>query len=195
MENLNKIIANNLATLRKKSNLTQMQLAEKINYSDKAISKWEKGDSLPSINVLMQLAEFYGVKIDDIVYEKKLVIPKKKNKREQTLLGLLLFFSVWLVATVCFVVLKFIPTISREWLSFIVAIPVSFLVLTIYLSILKSPIFTSFFASIFVWTTILTINLFLISYQVWIIYLIGCPLQLIIILGTILNCIRHRVKE
>lgn len=195
MENLNKIIANNLATLRKKSNLTQMQLAEKINYSDKAISKWEKGDSLPSINVLMQLAEFYGVKIDDIVYEKKLVIPKKKNKREQTLFGLLLFFSVWLVATVCFVVLKFIPAISREWLSFIVAIPVSFLVLTIYLSILKSPIFTSVFASIFVWTTILTINLFLISYQVWIIYLIGCPLQLIIILGTILNCIRHRVKE
>ena len=195
MENLNKIIANNLATLRKKSNLTQLQLAEKINYSDKAISKWEKGDSLPSINVLMQLAEFYNVKIDDIVYEKKLVIPKKKNKREQTLLGLLLFFSVWLVATVCFVVLKFIPPISREWLSFIVAIPVSFLVLTVYLSILKSPIFTSIFASIFVWTTILTINLFLISYQVWIIYLIGCPLQLIIILGTILNCIRHRVKE
>ncbi len=195
MEDVNKIIATNLATLRKKSNLTQLQLAEKINYSDKAISKWEKGESIPSINILMQLAEFYNVKIDDIVYEKKIVVPKKKKRKEQVLLGLLFFASVWFVATICFVTFKFIPAISREWLCFIVAIPVSFLSLTIYMATLKNILFTSIFSSIFVWTTILAISLLINSYQIWFIYLIGCPLQLIIILGSILYYLRHKIKE
>ena len=81
MDNVNSVIAKNLVTLRKKSNLTQLQLAEKLNYSDKAISKWEKGEALPNINVLMALADFYEVKIQDIVYEHKVVEPKKSKNR------------------------------------------------------------------------------------------------------------------
>ncbi len=195
MEDVNKIIANNLAILRKKSNLTQLQLAEKINYSDKAISKWEKGESIPNINVLMQLAEFYNVKIDDIVYEQKVITPKKKKKKEHIFWGLIFFFSVWLIATICFVVFKFIPSITREWLTFVFATPISFLTLTTYLVHLKNMLFASIFSSIFVWTTILAISLLINSYQIWFIYLIGCPLQIIIILGTILYYLRHKVKE
>ena len=195
MEDVNQIIAKNLTILRKKSKLTQMQLAEKINYSDKAISKWEKGESIPSVNVLMQLAEFYNVKIDDIVYEKKSVSPKKNKFWGRTIFALLLFATVWLVATICFVVFKFIPSISREWLSFIVAIPVSFFALSVFSIVLKNTLCTSIFSSFFVWTTILAISLLVNSYQIWIIYLIGCPLQLIIILGAILYYLRHRVKE
>ena len=55
------IIAENITALRKSARLTQAELAEKLNYSDKAISKWERGDSVPDVLVLAELAELYGV--------------------------------------------------------------------------------------------------------------------------------------
>ena len=66
MENINIIIGKNLSNLRKQAKLTQMELAEKFNYSDKSISKWEAGDSMPSIEILNDLAKFYNVSLDYI---------------------------------------------------------------------------------------------------------------------------------
>ena len=57
MENLNKIIAKNISGLRKKSGLTQQQLAEKFNFSDKTISKWELGNAIPTVDVLKDMAD------------------------------------------------------------------------------------------------------------------------------------------
>jgi transcriptional regulator with XRE-family HTH domain len=195
MNELNSAIAKNLTTLRKKSQLTQMQLAEKLNYSDKAVSKWEKGDCIPNVNVLMTLANFYGVKIQDIVYENKSVQPKKNKKTFRIILSGLSGMLVWLIATIVFVVLKYIPSISNEWLAFIVAIPVSFLVLTVFFGIYRWKIASSVMASLFVWTSIMAISLMLQEYKVWIVYIIGIPLQIIIILSTLLDILHHRVKD
>ena len=65
-EKIKKTIASNLVYYRKLSNLKQIYVAEKINYSDKAISKWERGEGLPDIIVLYALAEIYGVTINDL---------------------------------------------------------------------------------------------------------------------------------
>ena len=62
MEELREIIAKNISDLRKKSGLTQIELAEKLNYSDKAVSKWERGDSVPDVGVLKQIADLFGVR-------------------------------------------------------------------------------------------------------------------------------------
>ena len=67
MDKLNFIIAKNLSELRKRNRLTQAELAEKLNYSDKAVSKWEKGESLPGVEVLYKLSKLYGVSLDYIV--------------------------------------------------------------------------------------------------------------------------------
>lgn len=131
MNELNKIIANNLSTLRKKSELTQLQLAEKLNYSDKAVSKWEKGDCVPNVYVIMTLAEFYGVKVQDIVYENKSVAPRKNRKNFRLIISGLSSMLVWFLATVAYVLFTYISGAGREWLAFIIAIPVFFLVLTI----------------------------------------------------------------
>ena len=56
MDNLNYIVSKNLSDLRKRNGLTQAELAEKLNYSDKAVSKWEKGESLPGVEVLYKLS-------------------------------------------------------------------------------------------------------------------------------------------
>ena len=60
-ERLKKNIAKNLSSLRKSAGLTQAELGEKLTYSDKSISKWERGDGLPDLLVLDKLAELYGV--------------------------------------------------------------------------------------------------------------------------------------
>ena len=73
-EEFNKLVGENLAKYRKFNNYTQIALAEKINYSDKAVSKWEKGECLPDVYVLKQLADLYGVTVND------LITPNKKPK-------------------------------------------------------------------------------------------------------------------
>ena len=67
MEDLKKIIARNIVDLRRANNMTQLELAEKLNYTDKAVSKWERGESLPDISVLKTIADLFGVKIDYLV--------------------------------------------------------------------------------------------------------------------------------
>lgn len=69
MEDLKRIIADNIAELRKAVPLTQAELAEKLNYSDKAVSKWERGESIPDVIVLKQIAGIFGVSVDYLLEE------------------------------------------------------------------------------------------------------------------------------
>ena len=75
MEDLKDVIAKNLVELRTNAKLTQLQLAEMLNYSDKAVSKWERGEAIPDIRVLTKIAEIYGVTLDDIVSGENLSAP------------------------------------------------------------------------------------------------------------------------
>ena len=81
MKDLRKIIGDNLSELRKRRGLTQFELAEKFNYTDRAVSKWENGDTLPDVEVLYQLCEFYGVTIDYLTHEENSQFKKKDNPR------------------------------------------------------------------------------------------------------------------
>ena len=122
MENINKIIGKNLLNLRKQHKLTQMELAEKFNYSDKSISKWEAGDSMPSIEILNELAKFYGVTLDYLVTEEhnkilenkqqeKVKVKKPKRYPYQPVVTLLSICAVWIIATTLFVCLYIIPSV------------------------------------------------------------------------------------
>ena len=57
MEELKDIIAHNLVAYRKAAGLTQAEIADKLNYSDKAVSKWERGEGMPDVAVLKTLAD------------------------------------------------------------------------------------------------------------------------------------------
>lgn len=143
----------------------------------------------------MTVADFYGVTLQEIVSENKVVEPKKGKKDIKTMVSLLSWATVWLVATIVFVVLRYISPVERAWLSFIIAIPASFLVCTIFSVVWKWRLPTAIFSSFFVWTSIMAISLILTSSQIWLVYLIGIPLQFIIIFGTVLSYIKHRVKD
>lgn len=183
-DNFNQIVSKNLALYRKLNGLTQLDLAEKLNYSDKAISKWERGESLPDIYVLYNICEIYGITIDDLLSEK--VKPTKSKKiGRRFFIPLLSCCLVWLVATVLFVLIKSIfPFYHRSWLSFIVAIPVTFIVLTVFTSIYRSYIGQFISISALVWTTILSLHLCLTEFfsQISLYYFIGIPLQVGVLL-------------
>lgn len=69
MEDVRGALAANLAELRKEENLTQAEFAARFNYSDKAVSKWERGDSLPDVVMLKTIADLYGLRVDDLLTE------------------------------------------------------------------------------------------------------------------------------
>lgn len=69
MQNLKPIIAKNISNLRQQNNMTQGDLASRLNYSDKAVSKWERAESIPDVAVLKEIADLFSVTLDYLVTE------------------------------------------------------------------------------------------------------------------------------
>ena len=69
-----KILGNFIAELRKENKMTQAELAEKLNVTDKAVSRWESGVGLPDVNTIEPLAEILGVSIAEIVKGRRLSV-------------------------------------------------------------------------------------------------------------------------
>lgn len=180
------IVAKNLVFYRKKNNYTQLQLAEATNYSDKAISKWERGESLPDVFVLKQLADFYGVTLNDLMAEERPVkVPM--SRRTRLIIILITFASIWALATLVFSVLWiFAPAVefsSYYWLAFIYAIPTSFLVSMILSQIWfhETPL-PLLCATVFLWTAGVSLHLSigLVSPNAWMIYVVAGAVQVVI---------------
>lgn len=166
-QNVRSIIASNLTKYRKNLGLTQLELAEKLNYSDKTLSKWERGESIPDIVTLKQLASIFGVSVDVLISEEgtSTEFVRKKDKKPPTrrkiiCVNLLSVALVWLVAVFIFVLLSLIlKDQSKLWLSFIYAIPVSGIVLLVFSCIWGNNIYRFLFTSLIVWTSSLSVHL------------------------------------
>lgn len=201
MEDINKIIGKNLLILRKNAKLTQMELAERFNYSDKTISKWESGESMPSIEILYELAKFYNTTLDALTIEGDILAttenePKPKNKLFPTrlIITLLAVSAVWLCATILFVCFKIIY--ERNYgMFFLWAIPISCVVLLIFNSIWGRSYLLFWILSVLIWSTLMCIHLQLIQYNIWIIYILGIPLQVAVILWAALLKKPHSNKR
>lgn len=183
-------LAKNLIIYRKAHNLTQAELAEKLNYSDKAVSKWERGESVPDLYVLKQLADFYGTKIDTLIGEPKKAKIQSAHSigKKRTVICLCSVGLVWLIATLGFTMINLVlPSITQTWLSFFYALPITFLILLIFTAVWKNVWINTISISLLVWTSILAIFLtltFALSNpptDLWMLFLIGIPAQLLIL--------------
>lgn len=186
MENLNFIIGKNLQILRKKHKLTQMELGEKLNYSDKAVSKWEKGESLPPIDVFYKLSRFYGVSLDYIIGEEKITYPVIESadiRKKYLNITLLSILAVWLVALVLFVLLHIFLK-KYFWIFFAWAVPVSCVVGIVFDAIWNKSKILFWLCSVLVWSLLLCIAIQFLSFNIWEILLIGIPLQIAVILSS-----------
>lgn len=191
MDDINKIIGKNLLILRKNAKLTQMELADRFNYSDKTISKWESGESLPNIEILYELAQFYGTTLDALTQENDIVESTNNSKQKdkmfptKLIITLLAVSAIWLLATVLFVTFKIVYAKNFP-LLFLWAVPISCIVLIIFNSIWGKYYYLFAILSVLIWSTLACVHLQLIQYNIWIIYILGIPLQVAIILWAAL---------
>lgn len=179
-------LAQNLVKYRKLYNLTQVELAEKLNYSDKAVSKWERAEAVPDLYVLKKLADFYGVKIDTLISAPKKDKPTsfKNISKKRAIICLCCTGLVWLISILCFSLLGIIvPSITHSWLAFIYALPITFIILLVLTAVWRKKLTNTIIISFLIWTSILSLFLSLkyllpiVPYNLWMIFLIGIPIQ------------------
>lgn len=190
MDNIKKTIAENLTLLRKKNNLTQTELAKKLNYSDKSVSKWERGDVTPPIDVLKEITVLYGVSLDFLTenHNENLdtLYTSRKNNLNKGIITFLFVTVVWLIATlIYFYNINFETGKKHAWLAFVEAVPASCIILFFFNTIWGKKRRNYYILSLFLWSSITIIYLSLLPQKnFWSIYIIGVPLQIIIVLWS-----------
>ncbi len=192
MNDIKNIVAKNISELRQAAGITQIELAEKLNYTDKAVSKWERGESLPDVSVLVELADLFGVSLDFLVRKehgrgearRELRHKHKYNRGIITCVALLL---VWFIAMFCYVTLSWsLPSAEKSWLCFIYALPVMAVVWLVLNSIWFNSRWNYLIISLLMWSGLLAVHLTCLQFSVnvWQIYLLGIPGQLTLLLWT-----------
>lgn len=200
-EKLKKQIGVNISVYRKRAGLTQAGLAEKLNYSDKAVSKWERGESVPDVLTLAQLAEQFEITVNDLLVdfnqlpgnpgklEKAMTQVSEKALKRKADKNIILALSstlVWFVALLVFVVMSsfdFLDPYSR--LIFFYAVPANAIVLLSLRSAWRDFRWNKVLITLIVWGCIVSIHVSLLAickYNFWKIYLLGIPGQIAIFL-------------
>ena len=77
-----------IAECRKQKKLTQVQLAEKLNITDKAVSKWERGVAMPDSSIMLALCDIIGINVNELLSGEKIVMENNEQKNEQLLLDM-----------------------------------------------------------------------------------------------------------
>lgn len=192
MENIKLIVGENLSQLRKNKKITQLELAEMFNYSDKAISKWEHGDTLPSIETLYELCNFYGVTLDYLTHKgdesSKKEFIKRNDKTEykhKIIITSLLISFVWILATIIYIYLYIDAPHISFYQVFLWAVPISSLVLIGMNALHMKDKRISFWSlSVFIWSLIISSYVQFIQYNPWPIFILIVPIQISLILWT-----------
>lgn len=191
MSDLKKIIAKNLTELRKEKKYTQQDVGNLVQYSDKAVSKWEKGESLPDIDVLYQLCNIYGVTLDYLTHEgsyeekRDYLIPKSEY-RNKIIITSLFSSIIWMAVIIVYVYLNLYQSINI-WTIYIWAIPLNCVLLLYFNWKWGRRLWYIILISVFVWSLIAAFFIQILyssnyQYNYWMLFLIGVPIQIALIL-------------
>ena len=200
-EKLKYQIGRNIASYRKRAVLTQAGLAERLNYSDKAISKWERGESAPDVLTLVQLSEQFGITVNDLLVDpdalpeetgavqqamEQVVEKALKRKADKGIILKLSSILVWFVALFAYVMLAcFELTEAWSWIFFIYAIPANAIVLLSLRSAWHDFRWNQILISIIMWGSILSVYVSLLvflNWNIWRMFLLGIPGQAAVLL-------------
>ncbi len=195
MQELKFIIAKNISELRKRESLTQLELAEKLNYSDKAVSKWERGEATPDIAVLKEIADLFSVSLDYLVEEEHKKLPEAKitsklKLHNRGIITAICVLAVWLVATLAFITTDIIiENMRMHWLAFVYAVPVSMVMWLIFNSIWFKRHRNFLIISLLLWTSLAAFYLTVLplGFNLWRIFMIGIPAQIIILMWSMIK--------
>ncbi len=207
MEEIKNAIAKNLSELRKRKNMTQADLAEQLNYSDKAVSKWERAESVPDISVLKAISDIFGVTVDYLITEEHddpNELRKKASKRKlrnRSLITGISVLLVWFLATFAFLNAEvFLTSIGRKLsaLSFVYAVPISCVVWLVFNSIWFNRRRNFLIITVLMWSAlvsfVLSFYLFgIFGSEAWKLLFIGVPAQIIIAMWSGIKTKRKKI--
>ena len=198
-EKLKYIIGKNIAVYRKHIGLTQAGLADKLNYSDKAVSKWERGESTPDIATLAQLAQLFEVTVDTLIQDPdalpedagtvqqvmgRVVEKTLKRKANKNIILGLTSILVWFVALFVNVVLSGLG-LPNSWLAFVYAIPADAIVMLSLRSAWRDFRWNCGLISTIMWGCLISLYMTLSIFagiNFWRMFLLGVPGQIAILL-------------
>lgn len=185
------IIAENIVARRKAMGLTQLELAERLNYSDKAISKWERADAVPDVFILRQIAELFGATVDELInpyIAKKVTTSKPRFLRKRVIIPMLSGGLVWVVAVVLYAVFVFFTNIpeTKAYLVFMYALPSTAVVVLVF-SVMWWKRFVRFWVlTALLWTLALALFLTFPIESRFVLFIIPIPIQVLFVLWYIL---------
>ena len=191
MDELKLVVASNLIKLRQQAGMTQAELGEKLNYSDKTVSKWERGESMPDAYSLTRLAQIYGLTVDDLLHDDSTwQDPVERAKAQERaaaptfssrVVTMVAIVGIWTMAVIMFVVC-WIVLDEELWLIFASAVPVSLITLLVLNSVWNKGRHNMLIVMALVATIITLIFLFLLQYKPWQLFLILIPAELLVFL-------------
>ena len=189
----------NIASYRKRQGMTQAGLAEKLNYSDKAVSKWERGESVPDVVTLMGIAQRLGTTVNELLADpnelpadtgpvektmERVVQRTLKRKANKNIILGLSSILVWFVALLLFVVLS-TWEFPYTWLAFIYAVPANCIVMLSLRSAWHDFRWNRALISGIMWGGLVSLYVTLLvfaHFNIWKLFLLGIPGQIAILL-------------
>ncbi len=195
MKDIKSNLAKNITELRILNNMTQMELGEKLNYSDKTISKWERAESSPDLSALVEMADLFGVTLDYLVKSENIeeAVVERKTKEasfNRRAVSYIAEGGGWIVAIFAFIVTTLITNqMTFQWLYFVYALPVVLIVKLIFNSIWFNPRHNYLIISALMWSIFVAIHITFLYFKVNVsmIYLLGVAGQIVIILCSYIN--------
>jgi len=190
MPDIKSVIARNIVALRKSARWTQAELAQKLNYSDKAISKWERGESTPDVDVLKNMADLFQVPVSYFFEEHPKhggiseTLASRQQMRNRILIALVSIAGLFAVATVLYVLsgLLSVNICDPSWMLYIYAIPPALVLLLIFNSVWGPKKLNLAIITAMIWTVLLAVFLSFHAPNRWMVFLIGIPAQIIVLL-------------
>ncbi len=188
MNDIKDNIAKNISKLRTERNMTQPELAKRLNYSDKSVSKWENGISTPPIDVLKEIADIFEVTLDDLVRdpdagEYDRIYTAKENKPNKIVITLLAIILVWLIVIVMYVYGSVLAD-ENYWQLFVYAVPVSAVVALVFNCLWGKRSYTFILVSVIIWSALASLYISFLEYNPWMIFIVGVPVQIATVLWS-----------
>ena len=184
MEDLKFITAANIISLRTKAGMTQAQLAELLNYSDKSVSKWERAEAVPDAYVLKHMSEIFGVSVDYLLSSHndwEPISQKQKRRYRSEIIVLISMVGIWTLAFFIFIIGWILGHLF--WMVFIYAIPISLITLLVFNSVWEDGKRNYYIISTLVASLFVMFYLALLRWNPWQILLLIVPAELIVFLA------------
>ncbi len=186
MDELKIVFASNLIKLRTQVGMTQAELGEKLHYSDKSVSKWERGESLPDAYVLKCMAEMFGVTVDYLLsghdqWEKPRSPGEETEVYSRLFITLACIAGIWTLTIAEFVVAWMLG--HAHWIGFVAAVPVSLVTLLVLNSVWFKGRHNMYIVMALVLCIVALVYFVLLEYNFWEMFIIAIPAEVVVYLS------------